>query len=114
MIVVSLKGNDNFSSDDTFPASFWNMFINYPLAEIRVGNKSWTNRDKAPLQRQLNFVVFCTLSACGVSSEHLNYKKHPMVRLLYQFHIYYHMRKILHLLLIKCIKAALTSKMLDP
>ena len=30
-----------------------------------------------------------------VSSEHLNYKKHSMVRLLYRFHIYYHIRRVL-------------------
>ena len=44
----------------------------------------------APLrlgQTQLNFAVFCTSSTWGVSSEHLNYKKHPMAGLLYRFHI---------------------------
>ena len=44
---------------------------------------------------QLNFAVFCALSACGVSSAHLNYTKHPMIRLVYRFHMYYHMRRIL-------------------
>ena len=43
-------------------------------------------------QMQLNFAVWCTSSACGVSSEHLNYTKHPM---MYQFHIYYHVRQVL-------------------
>ena len=33
MIVVSIKRNDNFSSDDTFPVSFPNIFVNYPLRE---------------------------------------------------------------------------------
>ena len=46
-------------------------------------------------QSQLNFAVFCTSSACGVSSEHLNYKKHSMVRALYRFHFYYHVRGVL-------------------
>ena len=39
--------------------------------------------------------VFCTSSTCRVSSKHLNYKKHSMVRLLYQFHEYYHVRGVL-------------------
>ena len=39
--------------------------------------------------------VFCASSACGVSSEHLNYKKHSMVKALYRFHVYYHVRRIL-------------------
>ena len=33
-------------------------------------------------QTQLNFAMWCTSSACEVSSEHLNYAKHPMVRSL--------------------------------
>ena len=53
---------------------------------MRVGGKLWKDWNKAPLklwQMQLNFVVFCASSACGVSSEHLNYTKHPMVRVVY-------------------------------
>ena len=40
-------------------------------------------------------MVFCASSTCGVSSEYLNYKKHSMVRALYRFHAYYHMKRIL-------------------
>ena len=46
-------------------------------------------------QTQLNFAVWCASSACGVSSAHLNYTKHPMIRSVYCFHVYYHMRQIL-------------------
>ena len=46
-------------------------------------------------QTQLNLTVFCASSACGVSSVHLNYTKHPMIRLVYHFHVYYHVRQIL-------------------
>ena len=72
-----------FSSKDTFPARFPNIFVNYPLGQMRVGDKLWTNWNKAPMrlwQTQLNFTVFCTSSACGVSSVHLNYAKHPMIK----------------------------------
>ena len=65
---------------------------------MKVGDKLWTNWNKAPLklwQTQLNFAVWCTSSACRVSSEHLNYTKHPMVRAVYQFHVYYHVRQVL-------------------
>ena len=44
---------------------------------------------------KLNFEMWCTLSAFGVSSEHLNYTKHPMIRAVYQFHVYYHVRRVL-------------------
>ena len=65
---------------------------------MRVGDKLWTNWNKDPLrlwQTQLNFAVWCTSSACGVRSAHLNYTKHPMIRLVYRFYIYYHVRRIL-------------------
>ena len=39
--------------------------------------------------------VQCASSACGVSSAHLNYTKHPTIRSVYQFHVYYHVRRIL-------------------
>ena len=60
------------SHGDTFPARFPNIFVDYPLGQMRVGDKLW--------QTQLHYAVFCALSACGVSSEHLNYTKHPMIR----------------------------------
>ena len=63
-----------------------------------MGDKLWTNWNKAPIrlwQTKLNFAVFCASSACGVSSVHLNYTKHPMVRAVYRFHVYYHVRRVL-------------------
>ena len=57
----------------TFLARFPNIFVDNPLGEMKVGDKFWTNWNKAPLrlwQTQLNFAVFCASSACGVSSEH--------------------------------------------
>ena len=44
---------------------------------------------------QLNFALFCATSALGVSGQHLN---HPnlLVRAVYRFHLYFHIRSILH------------------
>ena len=89
-IVVS-AGTHN----DTFPARFPNIFVNYPLGQMCAGDKLWMNWNKAPLklwQTQLNYAVFCASSACGVSSAHLNYKAHPMIGSVYRFHICYHVR----------------------
>ena len=46
-------------------------------------------------QCQLNFVLFCATSALGIFCEHLN---HPnfLVRAVYRFHAYFHVRLILH------------------
>ena len=86
------------SSKDTFLARFPNIFVDYLLGQMHVGDKLWTNWNKAPIkfwQTQLNFTVFCASSACRVSSAHLNYTKYPMIRSVYQFHVYYHVRRIL-------------------
>ena len=44
---------------------------------------------------QLNFAKFCVLSALGISWQHLN---HPnlLVHIVYRFHVYFHVRLILH------------------
>ena len=86
------------SDRDTFHARFPNIFVDYPLGQMHVGDKLWTNWNEHPMrlwQTQLNFVVWCASSACGVSSAHLNYSKHPMIRAVYRFHVYYHVRRIL-------------------
>ena len=73
-------------SKDNFPARFPDIFVDYPLGQMRVGDKLWMNWNKAPMrlwQSQLNFVVWCTSSACGVSSVHLNYTKDRMIRSVY-------------------------------
>ena len=95
---------------DTFPVRFLNIFVDYPLGQMRVaiGDKLWMNWNKAPLklwQTQLNYMMFCASSACRVSSAHLNYTKHPMIRLVYQFHVYYHVGQVL-----KRLKAPLPHK----
>ena len=44
---------------------------------------------------QLNFALFCTTKALGISWKHLN---HPnfLLRGVYRFHVYFHVRLILH------------------
>ena len=59
--------------------------------------KDWEHYKFTLWQSQLNFAVFCASSACGVSVEHLNAKK-PMIRSIYHFHVYYHIRRILKIL----------------
>ena len=83
---------------DTFPVRFLNIFVDYPLGQMHVGDKLWKNWNKALLklwQTQLNYAVFGASSACGVSSAHLNYTKHPMIKLVYRFHVYYHVKRVL-------------------
>ena len=85
---------------DSFQVKFPNVFTNYPLGTVRVEDqkfKDWDHYKFTIWQSQLNFVVFCASSACGVSVEHLNTKA-PMIRSIYRFHVYYHIRRILKIL----------------
>ena len=85
---------------DSFQVKFPNVFTNYPLGAVRVEDqrfKDWDHYKFTIWQSQLNFVVFCASSACGASVEHLNAKE-PMIRSIYRFHVYYHIRRILKIL----------------
>ena len=35
---------------DTFPARFLNIFVDYPLGQMPVADKLWTNWNKAPVR----------------------------------------------------------------
>ena len=90
----------NSSHSDSFQVKFPNVFTNYPLGAVRVEDqrfKDWDHYKFTIWQSQLNFMVFCASSACGVSVEHLNAKE-PMIRSIYRFHVYYHIRRILKIL----------------
>ena len=80
---------------DSFQVKFPNVFTNYPLGAVRVEDqrfKDWDHYKFTLWQTQLNFAVFCASCACGVSVEHLNAKE-PMIRNIYRFHVYYHIRR---------------------
>ena len=95
---ITVAEHDGHS--DSFQVKFPNVFTNYPLGAVRVENqrfKDWDHYKFTIWQSQLNFVVFCASSACDVSVEHLNAKE-PMIRSIYRFDVYYHIRRILKIL----------------
>ena len=95
---ITVAEHDGHS--DSFQIKFPNVFMNYPLGAVRVKDqrfKDWDHYKFTIWQSQLNFAVFCVSSACGVSVEHLNAKE-PMIRSIYRFHVYYHIRRILKIL----------------
>ena len=95
---ITVAEHDGHS--DSFQVKFPNVFTNYPLGAVRVEDqrfKDWDHFKFILWQWQLNFVVFCASSACGVSVEHLKAKE-PMIRSIYCFHVYYHIRRILKIL----------------
>ena len=95
---ITVAENDGHS--DSFQVKFPNVFTNYPLGAMRVEDqrfKDWDHYKFTIWQSQLNFVGFCASSDCSVSVEHLNAKE-PMIRSIYRFHVYYHVRRILKIL----------------
>ena len=87
----------NSGHSDSFQVKFPNVFTNYLLSAVRVEDqrfKDWDHYKFTIWQSQLNFAVFCASSAYDVSVEHLNAKE-PMMRSIYRFHVYYHVRRIL-------------------
>ena len=96
---VTVAEHDGGHSD-SFQVKLPNISTNYLLGAVRVEDqkfKDWDHYKFTIWQSQLNFAVFCASSACGVSVEHLNAKE-PMIRSIYRFHVYYHIRRILKIL----------------
>ena len=95
---ITVAEHDGHS--DSFRVKFPNNFTNYPLGAVRVEDqkfKDWDHYKFTMWKSQLNFVVFCASSACGISVEHLNAKE-PITKSIYRFHVYYHIRRILKIL----------------
>ena len=100
LYIQNITVAEHDSHSDSFQVKFPNVFTNYPLVAVRVEDqtfKDWNHYKFNIWQLQLNFAVFCASSACGVSVEHL-YAKEPIIRSIYRFHIYYHIRRILKIL----------------
>ena len=84
---ITVAEHDGHS--DSFQVKFPNVFTNYPLGAVRVEDqkfKDWDHYKFTLWQSQMNFVVFCASSACGVFVEHLNAKE-PMINSIYRFHV---------------------------
>ena len=97
MYIQSTTVAEHDGHSNSFQVKFPNVFTNYLLGVVRVEDqkfKDWDHYKFNIWQSQLNFAVFCASNAFGVSVEHLNAKE-PMIRSIYRFHVYYHIRRIL-------------------
>ena len=100
LYIQNITVSEHDKHSESFQIKFPNVFTNYLLGAVRVEDqkfKDWDHYKFIIWQSQLNFAVFCASSACGVSVEHLNAKE-PMIRSIYRFHVYYHIRRILKIL----------------
>ena len=72
---ITVSKHDNHI--DSFQVKFRNVFTNYMKGGMGLQDQKCIGSDHYRFtlwQTQLNFVVFCTSSACGVSVKHLNAK----------------------------------------
>ena len=100
LYIQNITVSEHDKHSESFQIKFPNLFTNYLLGAVRVEDqkfKDWDHYKLTIWQSQLNFAVFCASSACGVSVEHLKAKE-PMIRSIYRFHVYYHIRRILKIL----------------
>ena len=100
LYIQNITVSEHDKHSESFQIKFPNLFMNYLLGAVRVEDqkfKDWDHYKLTIWQSQLNFAVFCASSACGVSVEHLKAKE-PMIRSIYRFHVYYHIRRILKML----------------
>ena len=100
LYIQNITVSEHDKHSESFQIKFPNFFTNYLLGAVRVEDqkfKDWDHYKFTIWQSQLNFAVFCASSACGVSVEHLNAKE-PVIRSIYRFHVYYHIRRILKIL----------------
>ena len=100
LYIQNITVSEHDGHSDSFQVKFPNVFTNYLLGAVRVGDqkfKDWDHYKFTIWQTQLNFAVFCASSACGVSVEHLNANR-PLLRSVYRFHVYYRIRRILKIL----------------
>ena len=95
---ITVWEHDNHN--DSSQVKFSNVFTKYMNRRMSVKDKKcvhWENYEFTLWQTQLIFAVFCASSACGVSVEHMHVKK-SMIRSIYRFQVYYHVRRILKIL----------------
>ena len=100
LYIQNITVSEHDKHSESFQIKFPNIFTNYPLRQMRVEDQKyidWNNYKFTLWQTQLNFAVFCASSACGVSIEHLDANR-PLLRSVYRFHVYYHIRRILKIL----------------
>ena len=97
LYIQNITVSEHNNHSDSFQVKFPNFFTNYPLGTVRVEDQrfiDWGHYRFTLWQTIFNFVVFCASSACCVFVEHRNAKK-QMIRNIYCFHIYYHIRRTL-------------------
>ena len=85
------------TTDESFHTKLPALFSKYVLPPIKSDSlvRLWNNHPIQFYQNQLNFAVYCATTGCGVS--YVNHINHPdtITKSVYNFHVYYQIRRIL-------------------
>ena len=88
------------TSDEFFVAKFRNIFLQARLTHTSSSEaKTWLRGPNVKYwPQQLNFAVFCATQGCGVSREifESGLSITPQIRALYQFYVYFTVRRVLY------------------
>ena len=77
-----------------FPNIFQQYRINNDYHEGSTIKKRWLEHPMRLWQIQLNFATYCATTSLGISRDHLK-SPNPFLGSIYNFHAYYHIRRIL-------------------
>ena len=86
----------HISNTDTFGIDLPDLFENYVVPHVQSDEvyNDWNSNPMQFWQNQLNFVIWCSTSGCGVSYDHLQHTD-SRIKSFYRFHVYYLCRRLL-------------------
>ena len=96
-IDIVVRVRDGALSERGFVARFPNVFDKYTVPPTQSFElmKMWKSALMDWWQTQLNFAMWIASVGCGVSAGHHMQAEDPMIRVVYRFHFYYTIRRVL-------------------
>ena len=84
------------ASGDGFKTEFQDFFKDYIIRRTGKTFDTWLHDSLSLWQTQINFfATYCATTACGISWQHLNGSKYPLVNAVFKFHIIYQIKRVL-------------------
>lgn len=85
------------NKDDHFPVTFPDLFQNYQNPTLHTNEpwNTWLHSSFDWWQCQLNFAVWCATAGCGVSYQDHLQNTSGLTKIVYTFHVYYCIARIL-------------------
>ena len=92
-----INSDIHVSEDKSFRVAFPNVFEKYKLPHVNSDAvvKQWQTNWLQFWQNQLNFALWTSTAGCGVDYENHLLSNDPMIRSVFNFHVYYQTRRIL-------------------